>query len=153
MLLTTVRLPVHLYVYRYIVITLIYCLIFLFVFYVYMLYNNFVLGLSLMISWRKTSWNPDRVPTVVTLCVCLSVRERATGHSFWPRKLIFGSFLRFYRHFSICSLCNTSIFLFSSYRSQFFTYECDIWVEQTLYHKELKTFGIFWKFHFLRLNR
>ena len=38
-----------------------------------------------MIGWRKKSWNPERVPTVVTLCVCLCAR-----HIFWPRNFIFG---------------------------------------------------------------
>ena len=37
-----------------------------------------LLGRSLMIGWRKKSWNPERVPSVVTLsvclCVCVSVR-------------------------------------------------------------------------------
>ena len=45
---------------------------------------------SLMIGWRKNSWNPERVPSVVTLSVCLSVCERATGHTFWLRNLFFG---------------------------------------------------------------
>ena len=46
-----------------------------------------LLGRSLMIGWRKNSWNPERVPTVVTfVCVC----NRATEHTFWPRNLIFG---------------------------------------------------------------
>ena len=50
-----------------------------------------VLGRSLMIGWRKNSWNPERVPSVVTfVSVCVSVRSRATGHTFWPRNLIFG---------------------------------------------------------------
>ena len=49
-----------------------------------------LLGRSLMIGWRKKSWNPERVPTVVTLSVCVSVCERATGHTFWPRNAIFG---------------------------------------------------------------
>ena len=48
-----------------------------------------------MIGWRKKSWNPERVPSVVTfVCVCLSVClcvcNRATEHTFWPRNLIFG---------------------------------------------------------------
>ena len=53
-----------------------------------------LLGRSLMIGWRKKSWNPERVPSVVTLCVRVSVRvsvcERATSHTFWHRNLIFG---------------------------------------------------------------
>ena len=91
--------------------------------------------------------------------VCLSVCNWATEHTFWHRDLIFGlsdpcdmreethlfvfrniHFYAFYWHFSIVSLNNTSKFLVSSYRSQFFTWECDIWVERTLYHKKLKTF-------------
>ena len=32
-----------------------------------------LLGRSLMIGWRKKSWNPERVPSVVTLSVCLCV--------------------------------------------------------------------------------
>ena len=31
------------------------------------------LGRSLMIGWRKKSWNPERVPSVFTLSVCPSV--------------------------------------------------------------------------------
>ena len=104
---------------------------------------------SLMIGWRKNSWNPERVPTIVTfVCVCLSVcmyvcmyvRSRAIEHTFWPRNLIFELsdpwdmrkkrifflfrnvyFYAFYKHFSIVSLCNTSKFLVSCYRSQLFT--------------------------------
>ena len=53
-----------------------------------------LLARSLMIGWLKKSWNPQRVSSVVTLSVCLcvrpSVRERATGHTFTPRNLIFG---------------------------------------------------------------
>ena len=54
-----------------------------------------LLGRSLMIGWGKNSWNPERVPSVVTfvcvcLSVCLSVRTWATEHIFWPRNLIFG---------------------------------------------------------------
>ena len=34
-----------------------------------------LLGRALIIGWRKNSWNPERVPSVVTfLCVCVSVR-------------------------------------------------------------------------------
>ena len=36
------------------------------------------LGRSLMIGWRKKSWNPERVPTVVTLSVCPSVCPSTT---------------------------------------------------------------------------
>ena len=44
---------------------------------------------SLMIGWRKNSWNPERVSSVFTfvsvcLCVCPSVCTRATEHTFWP---------------------------------------------------------------------
>ena len=84
-----------------------------------------LLGWSLVIGWRKNSWNPERVPTVVTfvcvcLSVCVSVCRRATEHIFWPRNLIFGlsnhwdmrkkrisfvfrnfQFYAFYRRFSI----------------------------------------------------
>ena len=84
-----------------------------------------VLGRSLMIGWRKNSWNPERVSSVFTfvsvrLSVCLFLRTQATDHSFWARNLIFGSsdpwdmrkkriffvfrnfhFYPFYRHFSI----------------------------------------------------
>jgi len=62
----------------------------------YLRWEGFVtlLGRSLMIGWRKKSWNPERVPTVVTLCVRVSVRvsvrARPTGHIFWPSNLIFG---------------------------------------------------------------
>ena len=34
---------------------------------------KYKLGRSLMIGWRKKSWNPERVPSVVTLSVCVSV--------------------------------------------------------------------------------
>ena len=76
----------------------------------------------------------------VCLSVCLSVRPRATEHTFWPRNLIFGLsdpwdmrkkqiflffeifiFTLFIGIFFIFSLYNTSKFLVSSYRSQFFT--------------------------------
>ena len=44
-----------------------------------------MLGRSLMIGWRKKSWNPERVPSVVTLslclCACLCVCKQATGHN------------------------------------------------------------------------
>ena len=33
---------------------------------------------------------PERVPSVITLCVCLCVHARTTGHRFWPMNLIFG---------------------------------------------------------------
>ena len=40
---------------------------------------------------KENSRNPERVPSVVTfVCVCVSVYTRATGHTFWPRNLIFG---------------------------------------------------------------
>ena len=51
-------------------------------------HNEELLGRSLMIGWRKNSWNPERVPSVVTLCVRPSVRARPTGHIFWPKNLI-----------------------------------------------------------------
>ena len=95
--------------------------------------GNWMLDRSLMIDWRKNSWNPERVTSVFTfVSVCVS----ATEHTFWHRNLIFGSsdpwdmrkkthffvfrnfhFYAFYWHFSIFSLYNTSNFLFSSYRS------------------------------------
>ena len=56
------------------------------------------LGRSLMTGWRKKSWNPERVPTVVT-------------HFFVLRNF---HFYTFYMHFFIFSLYNTSIFLVSS---------------------------------------
>ena len=50
-----------------------------------------LLDRSLMIGWRKNSWNPERVSSVFTfVSVCLSVCLRATEHTFWPRNLIFG---------------------------------------------------------------
>ena len=88
--------------------------------------NKDFLGRSLMIGWRKKSWNPERVPSVFTfVCVCLSVCvcvcTRATDHSFWARNLIFGlsdpwnirkKRIFFFRnfHFSMFSLYNTSGF-------------------------------------------
>ena len=48
--------------------------------------NKTMLGRSLMIEWRKNSWNPERVPTVSHFRVC----PRATGHTFRPRNLLFG---------------------------------------------------------------
>ena len=65
--------------------------------------NNIIFNIldrSLMIGWRKNSWNPERVSSVFTfvsvcLCVCLSVCvsvcTRATEHTFWHRNVIFGS--------------------------------------------------------------
>ena len=43
------------------------------------------LGRSLMIGWWKKSWSLERVPTVFTPPVCLSVHLHATGHTFWLR--------------------------------------------------------------------
>ena len=104
----------------------------------YMAVMSKILGRSLMIGWRKNSWNHERVPTVVTfvcvcLCVCVSVCTRATDHSFRASNLIFGlsdpwdmrmscffcfskfSFLRFFRHFSFFSPYITLvIFLFQA---------------------------------------
>ena len=50
---------------------------------VWRLVNSYILilGRSLMIGWRKKSWNPERVPTVVTLCVCPCVRPWAAYRS------------------------------------------------------------------------
>ena len=92
------------------------------------------LGRSSMIGWRKNSWNPERVPREVTFMYdCLSVCSRATGHTFWPRNLIFGLsdpwdiffeifiFTLFIVIFQFLSLYNTTQFLVSSYQSQFFT--------------------------------
>ena len=45
-----------------------------------------ILGQSFLIGWRAKSWNPERMPSVVSLSVC----ARATRHTFWHRKLIFG---------------------------------------------------------------
>ena len=97
-----------------------------------------LLGRSLMIGWRKNSWNHERVPTVVTFVSVCVVCPRVTGHTFWPRNLIFGlsdpwdmrkkriffrnfHFYAFHRDFSIFSLYNTNTFFVSSYQSQFFT--------------------------------
>ena len=45
---------------------------------IYMAYI-FILGRSLMIGWRKKSWNLERVPLVFTfVCVCVSVCELLT---------------------------------------------------------------------------
>ena len=96
-----------------------------------------------MIGWRKHSWNPERVSSVFTfvcvcLSVCVSVRNQAIEHTFWPRNLIFGLsdpwdmriFLNFFFEiliftlfigiFRFFSLYNT--FLVSNYQSQFFTF-------------------------------
>ncbi len=97
---------------------------------------------SLMIGWRKNSWNPERVSSVFTfvsvclsvcLCVCLYAGYRAhlltyepnfwvkwsMGHEKKKHFFVFRNFhfYAFYWHFSIFSLYNTSIFLFSSYWS------------------------------------
>ena len=53
----------------------------------------------------------------------------------------------FYWHFF--SSYNTGKFLVSSYWSQFFIQDCDIWVEKTLYHQKLKTFE---KVHFFMVK-
>merc|ERR1711923_173543 len=77
----------------------------------------------------------------VCVFVCLSVCARATGHTVWPRNLIFGLsdswdmrkkqiflfskiyiftlFIGIFRFFPY--IYNTSKFLLASYRSQFFT--------------------------------
>ena len=95
-----------------------------------MKWSQMLLGRSLVIDWRKKIIKPW--PT--------------SEHTFWPRNLthffVFRNFnfYAFYRHFSIFSLYNTSKFLVSSYRLQFFPLECDIWVERTLYHLKSKTF-------------
>ena len=64
---------------------------------VYNVHKNIMAGIlsrSLMTGWRKNSWNHEKVSSVVTLSVCPSVcvcvRARATGHTFWPTNLIFG---------------------------------------------------------------
>ena len=48
-----------------------------------------LLGRSLMIGWRKTSRNPEKVPSVsshsVCVSVCLCVRALATGHTFFSK--------------------------------------------------------------------
>ena len=72
-----------------------------------------MLGPSLMIDWKKNSWNPERVSTVVTQSVCVCV------YVCFISILIF---TLFYGHFFLfLSLYKTSTFLFSSYRSQFYT--------------------------------
>ena len=52
------------------------------------------LGRSLMIGWRKKILKPWKgalsIHFRVCLSVCLCVCGRATGHTFWPRNLIFG---------------------------------------------------------------
>ena len=60
----------------------------------------------------------------------------------------------FVRHFSFFSPYVTPVnFFVSSYRSQFFfTQECDIWVERTLYLQKLKAFEIFRKFIFFTVK-
>ena len=94
---------------------------------------------------------------------------QATGHSFTPRNVIFWvewslgykkeTHFFFFEIFIFTlflairffSLYNTSKFLVSSYWSQFFTSECDIWVTRTLYHKILKTLN-FKKIHFFTVK-
>ena len=52
----------------------------------------YLLDRSLMIGWRKNSWNPERVSSVFTfVSVRPSVCTRDTEDTFWPRNLIFGS--------------------------------------------------------------
>ena len=94
--------------------------------------------------------------------VCLCVRTRATGHTFWPENLIFRLndpwdmrkktaflffeifiFTLFIGIFRFFSLYNTSKFLVSSYR--------DIWVERTLRNWRRLIFCC-WKCHVLRLR-
>ena len=55
-----------------------------------------ILGRSLMICWRKKSWNPERVSFVFTfvsvcLCVCLSVCSWATEHTCFVLTFVPGS--------------------------------------------------------------
>ena len=67
------------------------------------------LGRSLMIGWRNKSWNPERVPSVVTLSVCMCAAYRSNLLAWEPNFWVEWSsgnekkktFLRFYRHFSI----------------------------------------------------
>ena len=97
-----------------------------------------VLDLSLMIGWKKSSWSPERVSSVFTF-VCVYVHglqstpfdlfdelnfwvELSLGLEkethFFPPKCSCLRFLFLYDYFS---LYNTSKFSASSYRSQFFT--------------------------------
>ena len=70
-----------------------------------------VLGRSLMIGWRKNSWNPERVPTEVTcVCVCLRVClsvTRLQSTSFYLFYLV----VVFYVFFCVCVFfCNMRSF-------------------------------------------
>ena len=101
------------------------------------LFKDF-LGRSLMIGWREKilkPWKSAHSSHSVCLCVCVSVCKQDTGHTFWPRNLIFGlsdpwdmrknRIFLFFKIFIftlfIFSLYNTSNFFVSSYWSQFFT--------------------------------
>ena len=131
------------------------------------------MGRSLMIGWRKKSWNPERVPTVVTLtvcvCVCVSVRARAAGHTFWPRNLIFGlgdpwdirkkthffvfrifHFYAFYRHFFFPYI-TLIMFLFQATGHSFSPSNVIFVFREPCTIENWRLF-IFFKFNFLRLN-
>ena len=127
-----------------------------------------ILGRSLMIGWRKKSWNPERVPSVVTLSVCLSVCERATGHTFWLRNLIFELSdtwdmrkIHIFLFFEICiftlftlscvSVC-PSVRPLAGCRTHFLAQEPNFLVEWSLRH-EKNTYFCFLKFAFLRFYR
>ena len=92
--------------------------------------REIVLDRSLMIGWRKNSWNPRYSLSSVCILgwVILGTQERKVP--FFFSKLSFFHFY-FQWHFSIFF---TSKYLFSSYRLQSFTLGCVIWVKRTLYH-------------------
>ena len=74
------------------------------------------------IGLKEEILKPEKVPTVVTLCV--SVFVRATGYAFWPRNLIFRFFeisisTLFMSIFRFFPLYNTGIF-FSIYTGHSF---------------------------------
>ena len=66
----------------------------IFLLFIYLLFHNQGIAPILDDRLKEKSWNPERVPTVVTLSVRLSVRlsvcKHATGHTFSTKNLIFG---------------------------------------------------------------
>ena len=86
---------------------------------------------SLMINWRKNSWNAENVSSVFPdMCLCLLVCMRAINHTFWPRSMIFGlghgkeTFLNIFFHIFFMFTAFVGIFkTFSIYNISNFSFK------------------------------